>query len=81
MGDTIDQPKPIAPLTSLDTPPETVGLISSLRTAAQQAAQDDLTRRSDSPVATSPSKSQGGVGSASISGVTAPIRIAVSLHG
>lgn len=78
--DTINQPTPITPLASLDTPTET-GLISSLRTAAHQAAQDDLTRRSDSPVATSPSKNQGGIGSASVSGVTAPIRIAVSPLG
>lgn len=62
---------PVTPLLStgsLAPPPDPLA-----RQAALLAAEDDLTRRSDSPVANSPSKHPGTLGSASVS---SPVRIA-----
>lgn len=64
-------PQPLLSLSSGGT------AAAGLRLAAQQAAQDDLTRRSDSPVANSPSKS-GGQGSASVSGERSSLVVVAS---
>lgn len=66
----MDGPQPLLSLSSIGT------AAAGLRLAAQQAAQDDLTRRSDSPVANSPSKTGGG--SASVSGERSSLAVAAA---